>query len=248
MKTEISQAIIMRVNECGESDLLVTFFTPNRGLLKGIAKAGKKSRKRFVNCFGSFSLVSLEYVIKRQRELAFLHSGKLIKGYPGLRADFSLMSKAGFMIELTQILFPSGVSDPRMFELLERCLAHLDAGELSDVILLLFEARSMSLGGYEINLSKCALCGRSYQGEGMAVFQPEKGGIACMRCEQPSALHPMMAPEAVSLLGRLQEGFLSAEKAQEPPEEALQQIRDVLKLHREYRLEKRLRTSKYLPG
>jgi DNA repair protein RecO (recombination protein O) len=186
MKTEISQAIIMRVNECGESDLLVTFFTPNRGLLKGIAKAGRKSRKRFVNCFSSFSLVSLEYVIKRERDLVFLHSGKLINGYPGLRADFSMMSKASFLIELTQILFPSGVSDRSMFDLLEHCLARFDAGERSDVVLLHFEARAMSLGGYEINLDKCALCGRSYQGEGMAVFQPEKGGIACMKCDQTS--------------------------------------------------------------
>jgi len=246
MKTEISQAIIMRVNECGESDLLVTFFTPTRGLLKGIAKAGRKSRKRFVNCFGSFSLVSLEYLIKRERDLAFLHSGKLVNGYQGLRTDFSLLSKASFMIELTQVLFPSGVSDTRMFELLERCLALLDAGDRADLMPLFFEAKAMTLGGYEINLGKCALCGRSYQGEGVAVFQPEKGGIACMKCEQASALHPLMAPEAVKLLRRFQEGSLSPEEAQGPPEEALQQVRNVLKLHREYRLEQKLRTSKYL--
>ena len=246
MKTEISQAIIMRAKECGESDLLVTFFARDRGLLKGIAKAGKKSRKRFVNCFDSFSHVSLEYVIKRGRDLAFLHSGKLINGYPGLRTDFSLISKASFMIELTQVLFPSGVSDPRMFELLALCLGQLQAGERTDVILLLFEARSMSLGGYEINLTKCALCGRPYQGEGVAVFQPEKGGLACMKCDQTSALHPLMEPQGAKLLRRLQEGFLSAEEAQGPPDEALQQIRNVLKLHREYRLEQKLRTSKYL--
>jgi DNA repair protein RecO (recombination protein O) len=248
MKTEISQAIIMRVNECRESDLLVTFFTPHRGFLKGVARAARKSRKRFVNCFGSFSLVSLEYAIKRERELAFLHSGKLINGYQGLRADFSLMSKAGFMIELTQILFPSGVSDQRMFELLEQCLAHLDAGERPDLIPLVFEPKAMTLGGYEINLGKCALCGRSYQGEGAAVFKPDKGSIACMRCERPSALHPLMAPEAVRLLRMLQEGFLSAEEMKKSPEEAIQQVRNVLKLHREYRLEQRLRTSKYLTG
>jgi DNA repair protein RecO (recombination protein O) len=248
MKTEISQAIIMRVNECGESDLLVTFFTPHRGLLKGIAKAGRKSRKRFVNCFGSFSLVSLEYLIKRERDLAFLHSGKLINGYQGLRADFSLMSKASFMIELTQILFPSGVSDRSVFELLERCLARLDAGDPSELTLLLFEARVMTLGGYEISLGKCAVCGRSYQGEGMAVFEPEKGGIACMKCEQASAHHPLMTPEAVNFLKRLQIGSLYAEEPQQPPGEAFQQVRNVLKLHRDYRLEQGLRTSKYLTG
>ena len=67
-----------------------------------------------------------------------------------------------------------------------------------------------------------------------------------MKCEQASALHPLMAPEAVKLLRRFQEGSLSPEEAQGPPEEALQQVRNVLKLHREYRLEQKLRTSKYL--
>ena len=200
MKTEISQSIIMKVTDCRESDLLVTFFTPHRGLLKGVAKAARRSLKRFVNCFGSFSLVSLEYVMKRERDLVFLHSGKLINGYQGLRADFSLISKASFMIELTQILFPAGVSDPRMFELLERCLANVDTGERADLILLIFQARAMTLSGYEINLEKCALCGRSYRGKGMAVFRPEKGGIACMKCEQASAHHPLMGPEAVKWL------------------------------------------------
>jgi DNA repair protein RecO (recombination protein O) len=248
MKTEIAQAIIMRVNECKESDLLVTFFTPHRGLLKGVAKAARKSRKRFVNCFSSFSLVSLEYVIRRDRELAFLHSGKLINGYQGLRADFSLISKASFMIELTQALFPSGVSEPSVFELLEHCLARLDAGDLPEVTLLLFEARAMTLGGYKINLEKCVLCGRTYQAEGMAVFQPEKGGIACMKCAQGSAQHPLIAPEAVKLLEKLQKGPLSGEDPEKPPGEALQQVRNALKLHRDYRLEQGLRTSKYVAG
>ncbi len=248
MKTDISQAIIMRVKEFGESDLFVTFFTPHRGILKGVAKAARRSRKRFMNCFGSFSLVSLEYGLSRDRDLVFLQSGKLLEGYPGLRADFSSMSKASFMVELTQILFPPGVSDLRMFEILERCLNDLEKGKGADLIPLLFEARAMTLGGYEINLEKCALCGRAYQGEGMAVFRHAKGGMACMKCARASALHPLMVPETVKLLIRLQEGSLTAEEAQEASEEALRQVRNVLKLHREYRLEQRPRTSKYLPG
>ena len=129
-----------------------------------------------MNCFGSFSLVSLEYLIKRGRDLTFLHSGKLVNGYPGLRADFSLLSKASFMIELTQVLFPPGDSDARMFELLERCLALLDARDRADLMPLVFEAKAMTLGGYEINLGKCALCGRAYQGEGVPFSNLEKEG------------------------------------------------------------------------
>jgi DNA repair protein RecO (recombination protein O) len=109
MKTHISPSIIMRTKEFGEADLLVTFFTPDKGRLKGVAKGARRSRKRFVNCLDIFSLVKLEYSLKREGGLYFLHSGKLINAFPELRSDFGALSKASYMVELTEILFPLGV-------------------------------------------------------------------------------------------------------------------------------------------
>ena len=119
MDTHLSPAIIMRVKEFGETDLLVTFFTRDKGQLKGVAKGARKSRTRFVNALDILSLVNLEYGLRREGALYFLHSGKLINAYPGLRSNFTSLSKASFMIELTEALFPQGVVEPRMFELLK---------------------------------------------------------------------------------------------------------------------------------
>jgi DNA repair protein RecO (recombination protein O) len=246
MKSEISQAIIMRVKEFGETDLLITFFTPHKGLLKGMAKAARRSRKRFVNCFDKFSLVSLEYTLKKEGGLWFLHSGRLINGYPDLRTDFTLLSSASYLVELTEILFPSGVSDPGMFDLLKDSLASLTSAKRAVSIPLVFEARALTLGGYRVNLEKCSECGRAYKGEGMAVFRPEKGGIACLKCEQPSPLNPSMTPDAVRILEMLQEGSFPVSEVDAIAEDVMKSLKAVLKLHREYRMEKRLKTSKYL--
>jgi DNA repair protein RecO (recombination protein O) len=246
MKSEISEAIIVRVKEFGESDLLVTFFTPHRGLLKGVAKSARRSRKRFMNCFDHFSLVSLEYALRREGGLCVLHSGRLVNGYPGLKASFSSLAKASFMIELIQVLFPFGVADSRAFELLKESLVALDSGESAALVPVFFEARALNLGGYKINLEECSICGRTYKGEGAAVFNSEKGRIACLKCERPSAVHPLMTPESVRTLGSLQEGTLSALQIPVMPHEMTKQLGTVLRLHREYRLEQRLKTSKYL--
>jgi DNA repair protein RecO (recombination protein O) len=64
MSTQVSPAIIMRVREIKESDLLVIFFARDKGLLRGVAKGAKRSLKRFVNCFETF-LVNLEYEPRR---------------------------------------------------------------------------------------------------------------------------------------------------------------------------------------
>lgn len=246
MKTHISPAIIMRVKELGETDLLVTFLTRERGQLKGIAKGARRSRRRFANCLETFSLVSLEYGSKREGGLSFIHSGKLIDAYGGLRSDFRILSKASHMIELTEVLFPPGVADWNVFELLQESLDHMARGETSDLILLIFGARAMALGGYAIQTGKCCICGRAYSGTGIAVFKREKGGIACLKCQQKSATSPSMSPESVRALEQIQSRPLAESKLLSFTDEVIGEIKPVIRLHREYRVDQRLKTSKYL--
>lgn len=234
----------MRVREFGESDLLVTFFTQDRGQLRGVAKSARKSRKRFANCLDTFSLVNLDYGIRKQGGLCFIRSGTLLDGFPGLRADFQSLSRASFMLELTGILFPSEVSDGNMFETLLHSLGALAAGADPEPVLLAFEARALALGGYAIHLERCCVCGRVYTGEGTAVFKRERGGIACLRCQPQSAETPALSPESAAALSDMQCGLVN-----EPPAsygKVIDEIRCVIRLHREYRLEQRMRTAKYL--
>ncbi|MFC1580887.1 DNA repair protein RecO [Thermodesulfobacteriota bacterium] len=246
METYLSQAIIMRIREFGETDLLVTFFTPEKGQLKGVAKGARKSRKRFVNCLDVFSLVNLEYGLKRQGALYFLQSGKLLDGYAGLRADFSSVAIASYMIELTEVLFPQSVADGEAFDLLKAFFGVLARGESGEKSQILFETRAMALGGYGINVARCTMCRRAYTGQGMAVFKREKGGIACLGCARASTRAPLMGPESVKALSLIQTSPFSELLNIVLEDTMVNEIRPVLKLHREYRLERRLKTAKYI--
>ncbi len=246
MRCYTSPAIIMRVREFGEADLLVSFLTPEKGRLKGVAKGARRSSKRFVNCLDSFSLVELEFQLKRAGDLYFLTAGKLRNGYPGLRSEYANLARASYMIELTEVLFPLGVADRQVFDLLAEAFDLLDRGLRASAVPLAFESRAMVLGGYGINLEKCCLCGRGYTGRGAAVFQPDRGGIACLKCQPETFSTPALSPEAVELLARLQRRPLEVLRGIDLSEPSLEQIRPVLKHHREYRLERRLRTSRYV--
>jgi DNA repair protein RecO (recombination protein O) len=246
MKTYTSQAIIMRIREFGESDLLVTFFTQGKGRLKGIAKGGRKSRKRFANCLDVFCLTELEYSLKREGSLYFLNSGRLINAYPGIRSDFTILSRASYMVELTEILFPWGVADRKMFELLKGSLNALTEMDKGDIIPLIFEIKAMTLGGYGINFDRCTICGRPYKGEGRAVFKRDKGGIACLKCQQETAISPGLDPEAVEMIKVMKTQPLQSLMKLQMKEEIGKEIRPVLKLHREYHLGQRPKTAAYL--
>lgn len=236
----------MRIREFSETDLLVSFFTAEKGQLKGVAKGARKSRKRFVNCLDVFSLVNLEYGPARQGGLYFLQSGRLVDGFAGLRKDFSSLAVASYMIEMTEALFPPGVADTEMFDLLRGSLENLALGGPGEKTAVVFEVRAMALGGYGINLEKCSMCKRPYMGQGMAVFKPELGSIACMNCAQGSARSPLMGPESIRTLSMLQSRTCEALWNVRLEETMVHEIRPVLKLHREYRLERRLKTAKYV--
>jgi len=246
MKYISTQAIITRVREFGESDLMVTFFTPDAGRLRGVAKGALRSRRRFVNCLDAFSHVNLEYSPARNSDLHFLHSGKLIDAFPGLRSNFSILSKAAYMVELTEILFPWELPDRGIFETLIQSLHLLDKCEMTDLIPQAFEFIAMSHGGFRINLEKCCQCGRTYTGEGSAVFKPEKGAIACMKCHQVTAISPRLSPESVGFIKMLYTNSLSDLNQWTVDEKVRSEIRPVLKLHREYHLGRQPKTACYL--
>jgi DNA repair protein RecO (recombination protein O) len=246
MKYLTSQAIIMRIKEYGESDLLVTFLTPDAGRLKGVAKGALRSRRRFVNCLDICSLVNLEYTPARNGDLHFINSGKLLDAFPGLRGSFSLLSKAGYMVELTEILFPWEMPDRGIFETLVRGFQLLEKGEMADLIPHAFEFIAMARGGFKIDLERCCICGRTYAGAGTAVFKPEKGGIACMKCRQITARSPRLSPETVRMMKALYSDPALSLDRMIVDEKALSEIMPVLKLHREYHLGREPRTASYL--
>lgn len=243
---ETSRALILRTWEFGETDLLVAFFTPSMGRLKGVAKAARRSRKRFVNCLDHFCLVDLEYEQRRASELHLIHSGRLIEGFPSIRGDFRAFSAAGYMVELTEALFPQGEAAPDMFELLLSALGALDGGAEPAFARIVFEARAMTLGGYAIDLDRCCGCGRKYHGTGKAFFDRERGGIYCLKCRpDPQGCSPLGA-EAGNLLRDFQAWCQADWREKTASAGACTEIRNVLDLHLACRIGRTMKTAEFL--
>ncbi len=150
------------------------------------------------------------------------------------------------MVELTEILFPLGVADNKMFELLKNSFFEIDKGKKKDLLRIQFEARAMALGGYGIDFDKCCSCGRTYTGEGRAVFKRSKGGIACLKCQQESKLSPGLDHDTVKGLKTIQSDPWNEVEAFNFSDEMIREIKSVLKLHMEYRIGRRLKTAEYL--
>jgi DNA repair protein RecO (recombination protein O) len=90
MPSQETPAIILSVKDYGEADRLVTFLTPARGRLTGVAKHARKSKKRFAHCLEPLSKVNLFLSDRAKGDLEFLEKGE---------AQLLLRAKNGLTLE-----------------------------------------------------------------------------------------------------------------------------------------------------
>jgi DNA repair protein RecO (recombination protein O) len=246
MPEGISEAIIMRHRELGESDLVVSFFTPTRGFMRGVAKGARRSKMRFVNCLDHFCLVNLEFDTKQKGDLCLIQSGRLIEPFPKMRRDFPAISVASYAVELAEVLFPMGVVAAEMFDLLRNVFLLLEGGGDPRRVRILLEARAMGLGGYGVDFSRCCRCGRPYAGQGIAVFLKHKGGIACLACEKACTHSPGLSPPSVSAWCRFQACHSFSSDILSMADAEIAELRPALTVHMDFCLGKKMKSTPFL--
>src|SRR5512135_3682507 len=121
MKSKTDAIIISHMN-LGEADKLVTFFSLDRGMLKGVAKNARKSFKRFGAGLESFTLVRLYLHEREHQELARIESADILAQHPRIGEDLRRAAAGAVMLELVRELSPLGERNAQAFLLLSYVL------------------------------------------------------------------------------------------------------------------------------
>ena len=79
MALKESEAIVLRTYPLRESDLLVTLFTRLEGKVRGVARAAKKSKRRFGGALEPMTYVRAVYDERERQELVRLDSCEVIE-------------------------------------------------------------------------------------------------------------------------------------------------------------------------
>jgi DNA repair protein RecO (recombination protein O) len=175
-----TEAIIISSMNLGEADKLVTFFSLDRGMLKGVAKNARKSFKRFGAGLESFTLSRLHLHEREHQELARIESADIIAQHSAISADLGRAAAGAVMLELVREMAPLGERNAPAFLLLTQVLHLLNEGEDPLFLLSIFMIKFLSLLGYQPKLDHCLSCGNPPKGE--IIFLGMKGGILCPDC------------------------------------------------------------------
>lgn len=182
MTDRCTSGLVLQVYDHGESDKIVTFFSPDLGKASAIAKGAKRSRKRFVNKLEFFSLLRILYRPARRDSLLFLAEAELENGFLPLRLSYDLYVAAMYAGELTLRFTRELDPDPELFSLLLWFMNTLEDGRDPLATAALFHLRLLRSAGYDPSLDGCGFCNASVRAGLEYALHPGNGALVCSHC------------------------------------------------------------------
>ncbi|MBI5419313.1 MAG: DNA repair protein RecO [Deltaproteobacteria bacterium] len=189
-----SRAFLVRSMDAGETDRRLSFFTEAEGLVPMVAKAARRSRKRFGGVLQKYFLLDVSWTEAPAR-MAVLGSAAILESFWEIVADWERVRYADYLLELSAALFPQPGPKPKAFEMLLAGMRSLSLGEAAAASGRKAEAAFLAMGGWGPNLASCRACGRpaarSLRQAGVVPgktggaafrFLPSEGGILCADC------------------------------------------------------------------
>jgi len=172
-----SEAIVLRTYPLREADLLVTVFTRIEGKVHAVARAAKKSRRRFGGALEPLTYVRAHYEARERRELMRLDSCEVLESPLASAVDYPRVVALAHIAELLDELLPDGEPNDAVFRLALSVLAQLRGSSIWMPITY-FELWMTRLMGYLPELSECVVCGRGLNGS-RAFFHALADGLMC---------------------------------------------------------------------
>jgi len=206
MPLKQSEAIVLRTYPFRESDLLVTLFTRLEGKVRGVARAAKKSRRRFGGALEQLTYVKVTYEDRERQELARLDACEVIESPLSSEISYPRAVALGHVAELLDELSPDREANDAVFRLALSVIRQLHGDEFS-IPVTYFELWMARLMGYLPGISECLACGRILNGS-RAYFHALADGLMCP--EHKRLASSELSAESRQLAGRMLRVPLSA--------------------------------------
>jgi DNA repair protein RecO (recombination protein O) len=174
------EAIVLGTIDYRESDRILTLFTLEHGKIRGIARGAKKSVRRFGGALEPFALLRTEIVLKEG--LSLVQQADILNVFPKIRNDLEKIGLAGYACELTDLMLPEGMANPRLFRLLASYLEHLDSFPPSSSDRRFFEMNFLNVLGYCPSIDRCAMCNLELEKAAWVLYPMAASGLLCIRC------------------------------------------------------------------
>ena len=182
MPPEKTDAIVLRTVEFSETSLVLTLFTREFGKVRGLAKGGRRLKGPFESALDLLALCRIVFLRKSSEALDLLTEAKLLRRFRPAGRNLSSLYAGYYVAELLNELTDDYDPHPELFDLADKTLAALSAGEPVPNRVLRFELSALRVLGHLPSLEICVECGSRVPITGRVAFGQLDGGVLCTGC------------------------------------------------------------------
>ena len=174
-----TKALVIKENNVGEQDRLVTLLTEKAGVIRAFARGARSVKSKSLSATRLFCYSSM--TIWASADKYVIREAEPIEVFFELRDDIEKIALAQFFSQACMELAPQEERAEDYLKLTLNCLHFLAKGTRSqEQIKSIFELRILSLSGYMPSLEGCAKCG--VQDANQMYFNTTLGEIYCSSC------------------------------------------------------------------
>jgi len=189
------EGFVLKAQPLGDADKIVTFLTREEGKIRGVAKAARRSRRRFGSSLEPWSRVALTLFEKEAADLARVDACDLLESAYRLHENLETGCLLAYLAEVADLFAREKQAEPHYYRLLGSLLAALRGGLTRSVVLRYFEVWTLRLHGLLPDLDLCGSCGASLI-RGTVVLEVSSGEVFCPRCRGGAGVSRVTLREA----------------------------------------------------
>lgn len=209
----------LRTRPLGEADLIVDFYTLERGRVRAVARSARRIKSRFGSAFEPFTRSRIVYFQRDKDDLGRVSSCDLERSYFEVLGQPEEATLAAYLAELIIGFAPEHDASPALYRLIGACLDSVEVGRPTDTLMRYFEVWILRLSGLLPGVDQCSNCGREL-GSDIWISDVTLGFICGRSCEQVIGRR-RLAPAAMHLLSAILRDPPSRLVAQRPDAAAM---------------------------
>ncbi|MBR91677.1 MAG: DNA repair protein RecO [Dehalococcoidia bacterium] len=169
-----STGIVIKINDLGEADRIITLITPNFGLIRGVAKSARKTVSKLGGHFDILKYVN--FSIREAKSISQLSQATTIYGYKKIRTDLNLFFQTSYISEIAEKFSIENNANLTLFNLLKKTLDYIEEFGFTENLLHFYELKILETNGFAPELYKCVESENILE-PGNHYYCPERGGL-----------------------------------------------------------------------
>ncbi len=238
-----TEAVVLRRQDLGEADRLLTVYSLDYGKLRLVAKGARRPRSRKAGHLEPFTRVQL--LLARGRELDIITQAEAIETYPGVRDNLIHLGQAAYVVEMLDRFTVEREVNRTLYNLLVHTLERLvDCGEPAAAIRY-YELRLLDQVGYRPELFRCLGCGAEVRPQDQ-FFSPAEGGVLCPACGSRQKDARRISLTALKVMRHYQRNTFAVATSVRIRAPVYAEIEQVMEEYLSYHLERKLNSPAFL--